>query len=109
MSCRRPNQTMTRGCNLIATMLLAAAIILVGSGASEAQDETPTPQMLLNLDLFTPQSGNHPQGQAGDSMLQQLRALRAMGYLSQDGPSPDTGYSSQTASTPLQRIPGAPQ
>jgi hypothetical protein len=105
MSCRRPNQIMTRGRNLITTMILAATIILFSSRASEAQDQTPTPQMLLNLDLFTPQAGSHQQGQRDDdSMLEQLRALRAMGYLSPDGPLPEVDDSDEAASAPLQAI-----
>jgi hypothetical protein len=103
---------MTRGLNLTITMFLAASIILVSSHAAETQeDQTPTPQMLLNLDLFTAQSGSQQQGQGGggDSMLEQLRALRAMGYLSADGPLPDPGYSDQAASAPPRKSVESPQ
>ena len=82
---------MIRGRNLTTTMLLAASIILIGSRGSEAQDQTPSPRMLLNLDLFTAQTdGGQPSQNSGggDSMLEQLRSLRAMGYLSSDGPLP---------------------
>jgi hypothetical protein len=83
---------MTRGRNLATTILLAATLLLVGSRASEAQDDTPPPRMLLNLDLFTaPSAGSNPPGtnpDRGDSTIEQLRALSAMGYLSSDGPLP---------------------
>jgi hypothetical protein len=98
---------MTSGRKVIATMLLAATIILISSRASEAQDQTPSPRMLLNLDLFTAQADDHPKGQAtggGDSMLEQLRALRAMGYLSPDGPLPDVDDSDEPPSTPTQAV-----
>jgi hypothetical protein len=83
---------MTRGRNLITTILLAATIIFMSSRACEAQEQSPSPRMLLNLDLFTAQPGGHQPGPAGDdngSTLEQLRALRSMGYLSGDGPLPD--------------------
>ncbi len=82
---------MTRGRNLITTILLAATILLISSRTSHAQDQTPPPRMLLNLDLFTAPADSKKPGPGGenDSTLQQLRALRAMGYLSNDGPLPD--------------------
>jgi len=83
---------MTRGRSLITTILLAATILLIYSRASQAQDQTPPPRMLLNLDLFTAPPDSKKPGQAADgndSTLQQLRALRSMGYLSADGPLPD--------------------
>lgn len=87
-SCRRL-KIMARGPNLIRTMILAAALILTGSRA-DAQDQSPSPRMLLNLDLFTPQSNPRAQASQGnDSMLEQLRTLRSMGYLSADGPLPE--------------------
>ncbi len=50
-----------------------------------AQDKPPDLQMLLNLDLFGahPPSGapNSSGGDAPTSMLDQIRALDAMGYL----------------------------
>lgn len=98
---------MTRGRNLLTTMLLAATIILISSRVSEAQDQTPTPRMLLNLDLFAAQPGGRQRGQAtgdGDSMLEQLRALRAMGYLSADGPLPDDDDPDEPASVPTHAI-----
>ncbi len=83
---------MTRGRNLTTTILLAVTILLISSRASQAQDQTPPPRMLLNLDLFTaPPDGKKPgpAAEGNESTLQQLRALRAMGYLNDDGPLPD--------------------
>jgi hypothetical protein len=57
--------------------------------------------MLLNLDLFTapPDGEGSGQGTTGDdSMLEQLRVLRSMGYLSPDGPLPDDDDSDEPAS-----------
>ena len=85
---------MTRGPSLITTMMFTAAIIIIGTRAVEAQEQTPNPRMLLNLDLFAAHSGgnkavNNPAPSAtDDSMLEQLQTLRAMGYLSPDGPLP---------------------
>jgi hypothetical protein len=98
---------MTRGRNLITTILLAAAILLISSRASEAQDQTPPPSMLLNLDLFTAQPGDRHTGQATggpESTLEQLRALRSMGYLGADGPLPDDDDSDQPTSAPTQAM-----
>lgn len=85
---------MPRGRNLITTMSLAAAIVVFGARAPGAQEQPPDPRMLLNLDLFTPASGDSAaaaaQGGAG-SMLDQIRTLAAMGYLNghgQGGPWP---------------------
>ena len=92
---------MTRGRSLITNTLLAATIIVLSSRASFAQEKTPSPRMLLNLDLFTAPAGAEGQAQApggDDSMLEQLRTLRAMGYLSSDGPLPDDDDSHSPAS-----------
>jgi hypothetical protein len=94
---------MTHGRNLITTMLLAAAIILTSSRASDAQDQSPSPRMLLNLDLFTAPPSDKPSGPANaasPSTLEQLRALRAMGYLNADGPPPDDDDSAEASDTP---------
>ena len=94
---------MIRGRNLTMTMLLAATIAFTGNRTSEAQDQTPPPRMLLNLDLFTAQNDDRGPGQptsgGDDSMLQQLRALRSMGYLSTDGPLPDVDDDSDAPPT----------
>lgn len=66
-------------------MVFAAAIILVGTRDSMAQQHAPDPTMLLNLDLFAARGGSQTQPGGGDSMLSQIRALRAMGYLNSSG------------------------
>ena len=99
-------------------MLLTAAIMIIGTRAVDAQEQTPNPRMLLNLDLFAAHSGgnqpvNNPAAPAtatDDSMLQQLQTLRAMGYLSPDGPLPasaDIGDAGSPATKPTQANPGA--
>jgi len=91
------------------TMLLAATIVFVGSHTSDAQDQTPSPQMLLNLDLFAPSKDNRANQASADSMLQQLRALRSMGYLSDTGPLPDVDYDPDTPSdAPAPTFPRTP-
>ena len=84
---------MTSGRNLVTTIFLAIGLFFMSSGASEAQDNTPSPRMLLNLDLFTapPPAANPAVSAAGDdaSTIEQLRALSAMGYLGADSPPPD--------------------
>jgi hypothetical protein len=75
-------------------MVLAAAIFLLGARVSWAHDHAPDPQMLLDLDLFTPGSGDDSQG-TQNSMLDQIRTLQAMGYLSgANQPAPQPVYSS---------------
>jgi hypothetical protein len=82
---------MTSGRNLLSTILLAATILFVSSRVCHAQNDAPPPRMLLNLDLFTSRAPSRPgaPSDSDDSMLNQVRALRAMGYLSPDGPVPD--------------------
>ena len=81
---------MTLGRSLITTILLAATIMLLSGRRSEAQDQAPSPRMLLNLDLFTaPKRNDGSSAGGGESTLEQLRALRSMGYLSNDGPLPN--------------------
>ncbi len=72
------------GRNLLTTMVFAAAIILIGTRDSMAQQHAPDPTMLLNLDLFA-SSGNSGAQPGSDSMLSQIQALRAMGYLNGSG------------------------
>jgi len=60
-------------------MVVAAAIFPLGVRASWAQSHAPDPRMLLDLDLFAP--ANNEGGPAQNSMLDQIRTLRAMGYL----------------------------
>jgi hypothetical protein len=73
---------MPRGPNLITTMSLAAAIVLLGARAPGAQEPPPDPRMLLDLDLFaSPSGGDSGPAAGGNSMLDQIRTLTAMGYL----------------------------
>lgn len=72
---------MSRAPNAVTTMLVVAAMIVASPRASRAQQQTPDPRMLLNLDLFTAQSGKADASGSHDSMFEQLRTLRAMGYL----------------------------
>jgi len=78
--------------------LLAASIF----GASrQAWSQTPQPpdlQMLLNLDLFAAPAGGPASDDAppGGSLLEQIRALRQMGYIpsnpdQQEPPLPPPG------------------
>jgi len=72
-----------------------AAALSAGIGSrAAAQDEPPDLRMLLNLDLFDrsqePPMAANSQTSAAPSMLEQIRALRAMGYL---------GDARQTAAT----------
>jgi hypothetical protein len=71
-----------------------AAIVLIGTmvvcgetGRTSAQDAPPDLRMLMNMELFEPRH-NDPKSAAApaaspsdDSMLEQIRALDAMGYL----------------------------
>jgi hypothetical protein len=104
---------MTRGRNLASTIFLAATIILLGTRSSEAQDQTPPPSMLLNLDLFSAQPGSdHAPATGGESTLEQLRALRAMGYLNTDSPPPvddDSEQPPDAPTRPVQNSQGAEQ
>ncbi len=72
---------MSRPPDVLTIALAIAAIILVSIRELRAQARTPDPAMLLNLDLFTAQSGKADAGSGGDSMFDQIRTLRAMGYL----------------------------
>ena len=82
---RLTSQEMIRARKLAMFTFAAATILLFGDGRSHAQSDTPDPSMLLNLDLFRkPETrGTSWQGSDGDadSMVEQIRALRAMGYL----------------------------
>src|SRR5579863_3464706 len=72
-----------------AMIALAAAALVTGSAKAGAQERpAPAPpdlRMLLNLDLFrqhAPDAGGGGSGDASNgSMVDQIRALKAMGYL----------------------------
>lgn len=74
---------------VILVMTIASMLLVGKSRRVEAREKAPDLRMLLNLDLFDAQSAD-PTGAAptdadnagtGRSMLDQIRALNAMGYL----------------------------
>ncbi len=73
------------GCsrNRFTVMVVAAAIFPYGVRVSWAQNHAPDPGMLRDLDLFTTNSNSAP-GPDQNSMVDQIRALRAMGCLNSD-------------------------
>jgi hypothetical protein len=76
---------MSRGRHSVAAgAILLAALTFTGLRQVRAQEQPPNLQMLLNLDLFsssgTGDSGYGDSG-TGGSMLDQIQALRQMGYL----------------------------
>jgi hypothetical protein len=75
---------MIRGRKLT-TIALAVSIGSLAAKSVPAQPGSqPEVRMLLNLDLFTPQT-NAPANGDDDSTLHEIQALRAMGYLSSAG------------------------
>jgi len=72
-----------------AVIALALAALMTGSAKAEAQERPPAAppdlRMLLNLDLFRPHADDANAGRSGEasngSMVDQIRALKAMGYL----------------------------
>jgi hypothetical protein len=75
---------------VVAIMILTATLVLVENHDTAAQDDPPDFRMLMNLDLFAsrssdvkdaPQIKGAPPPAPDDSMLDQIRALSAMGYL----------------------------
>lgn len=88
------------GRNVITLMLLATALIFPGVGRAAAQEPPPNLRMLLNLDLFTSQpheSKGTPAPGNGDSMVDQIRALNAMGYLRSNQNNQDASSSQNAA------------
>jgi hypothetical protein len=97
----------------LAVIAFAAAALVVGSNKAGAQEQPPTPpdlRMLLNLDLFKPQPsdpGNGaPEQRSNASMLDQIRALKAMGYL-QANPQANPQTNPETNSDDTASSPGA--
>lgn len=84
-----------RGHSVIAGASLLAALTFIGIRPAQAQAQPPDLQMLLNLDLFSSSGSGGSQAPApGGSMLDQIQALRQMGYLqgnTQNAPPP-AGY-----------------
>jgi hypothetical protein len=102
----------------IAIMLLTVTLLIAENLDTAAQDAPPDLHMLMNLDLFAshpsddkgPPAPAHP---ADDSMLEQIRALNAMGYLGGNsdsaeresaGPRNAAGASATPASRPTYSI-----
>jgi hypothetical protein len=75
------------GRKLLCATVMAAAIFPFGVRASSAQSHAPDPRMLLDLDLFAPANGEG--GPSQNSMLDQIRTLRAMGYLNNNVALPE--------------------
>jgi hypothetical protein len=98
----------------LAVIALAAAALVMGSNKTGAQEQPPsTPpdlRMLLNLDLFRPQpadAGNGaPEQRSNASMLDQIRALKAMGYL-RANPQANPQTNPETNSDDTASAPGA--
>jgi hypothetical protein len=92
----------------LAVIALAAAALVMGSKMTGAQEQAPPAQpdlrMLLNLDLFRPQSSDAGNGapaqRSNGSMLDQIRALKAMGYLRANSEANSEANSDDTASAP---------
>jgi hypothetical protein len=90
---------MTRGRKLT-TIALAVSIVSLGATSARAQPGSqPQVRMLLNLDLFTPQT-NAPASGDDDSTLHEIQALRAMGYLNGAGKGSSNASASTTNSGP---------
>ena len=97
---------MIRGRKLT-TIALAASIVSLAAKSVPAQSSSqPEVRMLLNLDLFTPQT-NAPACGDDDSTLHEIQALRAMGYLSGAGKGSSNASVSTTNSGPSEVQPAA--
>ncbi len=96
---------LSRGLRSVAAgAILLAALTFTGIRQTRAQDQPPDLQMLLDLDLFSsPANTGGPAGPAADgSMLDQIRALRQMGYLNANQ---DSGEPSLPSGPPPINIP----
>ena len=92
---------MTRGPKLTAIALAASLVSPVATSVLAQPGSQPQVRMLLNLDLFTPQT-NTPASGDDDSTLHEIQALRAMGYLNGAGKGPSNASASTTNSGPSQ-------
>jgi hypothetical protein len=91
---------------VIAIMILTATLVFVENHDTAAQDDPPDFRMLMNLDLFAsrasdvkdaPEMKGAPASAPDDSMLDQIRALSAMGYL---GDNRGSGYAAPAPAAP---------
>ncbi len=91
---------------------LVSLLILGVAPRALAQEPPPDPRMLLNLDLFSAGAGNPadgPSGAAGHSgsLVDQIRTLRALGYLGRRGNQADGSDSAPPDATPPDASDGA--
>jgi hypothetical protein len=108
---------------VVAIMILTATLVFVENHDTAAQDDPPDFRMLMNLDLFAsrssdvkdaPEMKGAPASAPDDSMLDQIRALSAMGYL---GDNRGSGYAapahpggeSAPSNAPVQNFEGEQQ
>jgi hypothetical protein len=90
---------MSRGLrSAIGGAIMLAASMLAGTRNTWSQEQQPPDlQMLLNLDLFSaPAGGTDSEGAPSGSLLDQLLALRQMGFLPSNPdqqPVPPSGHS----------------
>ena len=97
---------MIRGRKLT-TVALAVFILSLAAKSVPAQPgNQPEVRMLLNLDLFTPQTNGRANGD-DDSTLHEIQALRAMGFLSGAGKGSSNPSLSNTTSGPSEVQPTA--
>jgi hypothetical protein len=75
---------MIRGRKLTTIALVVSIVSLAAKSVRAQPGNQPEVRMLLNLDLFTPQTNAAANGD-DDSTLHEIQALRAMGYLSGAG------------------------
>lgn len=105
---------MKRARKVVAIMLLTTTLIFVETRQAAAQDDQPDFRMLMNLDLFAsppselkgaPETKDAPAPGSDDSMLEQIRALSAMGYL---GDNPDSARTAGPGNAAGDRAPAGP-
>jgi hypothetical protein len=100
------------GRSIIAGTIVLAALTFTGIRRVQAHGQQPDLNMLLDLDLFSPSGADPSQAPAqGGSMLDQIQALRQMGYLHGNGedapPPPPPGYGGEGAPFPFSGGAGA--
>ena len=85
--------------------MLAASALMV-AGVAAAQESPPNLQMLLNLDLFEGDTGGGHGSGDHDSMVEQIRALDALGYLH---PKRNNPHAAEPESTVVKDLPAGGQ
>jgi hypothetical protein len=96
---------MTRG-RKVTTIALAISMVSLGATSVLAQPGSqPEVRMLLNLDLFTPQT-NAPASGDADSTLHEIQALRAMGYLNGAGKGSSNASTTNSGTSEVQPTAG---